>query len=123
MHSLISLVYSLGVLLTTVVHILSSIVDTGSFFPQGHPRLISALSKVYDRLLERPTPLDGNREILVTDGAYEALYTAILGFVNPGDEVIIVEPYFDCYEPMVKLGGGTPKYAPLRPVCVRGVIQ
>ncbi len=84
---------------------------------QGHPRLITALGKVYDRLMHREaTPLEGNKEILVTDGAYEALYTAILGLVCPGDEVIIVEPYFDCYEPMVKLAGGTPKYIALRPV-------
>jgi aspartate/methionine/tyrosine aminotransferase len=56
------------------------------------------------------------KEVLVTDGAYEALFTSIMGFVNPGDEVIIIEPYFDCYEPMVKLAGGTPRYIALAPV-------
>ena len=58
------------------------------------------------------------KEVLVTDGAYEALFTAILGHVNPGDEVIIVEPYFDCYEPMVKLAGGTPRFISLKPVTI-----
>ena len=83
---------------------------------QGHPRLVNALSQLYTKLLARPEALDPNKEILVTDGAYEALFCAILGHVNPGDEVIIIEPYFDCYEPMVKLAGGTPVFISLKPV-------
>jgi len=35
--------------------------------------------------------------------------------VNPGDEVVIIEPYFDCYEPLVLLAGGTPKFIALKP--------
>lgn len=49
-------------------------------------------------------------------GAYGALFCAVQGLINPGDEALIIEPYFDCYEPMVKVAGGIPYYCPLRPV-------
>merc|ERR1712223_533276 len=80
----------------------------------GHPRLIDALSRLYTRLLNRPN-FNAQTELLVTAGAYEALFCAIMGNVDPGDEVIIIEPYFDCYEPMVRLAGGIPKFIALAP--------
>ena len=77
---------------------------------------MGAIANLYTKLVDRPVPIDPVKEVLVTDGAYEALFTAIMGHVNPGDEVIIIEPYFDCYEPMVRLAGGTPVFISLKPV-------
>lgn len=78
----------------------------------GHPRLINALSKLYSGLIGRE--LNPKSEILTTFGAYEALYSTITGHVDEGDEVIIIEPFFDCYEPMVKYAKGVPRFVPLR---------
>lgn len=78
----------------------------------GHPRLVNVLSTLYSKLVDRK--VDPFSEIIVTSGAYEALYATIQGHVDDGDEVIIIEPFFDCYEPMVKTSGGIPRFIPLR---------
>lgn len=56
---------------------------------------------------------DPNTEITVTSGATEALYAAITAVVKPGDEVVILEPCYDCYAPAIRLNGGIPIYVPL----------
>lgn len=51
---------------------------------------------------------DENKEITVTNGATQALYLAITAFVYPGDEVIVLKPAYDSYEPAIQLNGGIP---------------
>lgn len=81
---------------------------------QGHPRLVNAISKLYSKLLNRN--IDANNEVLVTAGAYEALFATLQGHTSPGDEWIIIEPFFDCYVPMVESAGGVARFIPLKPV-------
>ena len=53
-------------------------------------------------------------EITVTSGATEALFSAIMALVHPGDEVIVFEPAYDSYAPVVQLAGGVPVFVTLR---------
>ena len=59
--------------------------------------------------------LDWTTEIMVTSGGTEALGSALLGLIEPGDEVILVEPLYDCYLPIVQRGGGIPRFVRLEP--------
>ncbi|CAF4520376.1 unnamed protein product [Rotaria sp. Silwood1] len=79
----------------------------------GHRRLVEALSNVYSLYFNRK--LDPFKEILIASGAYSSLFNAIHSIINPRDEVILIEPFFDCYEPMVRSAGGIVKSIPLRP--------
>ena len=51
---------------------------------------------------------DAETEITLTAGATQALYSAITAFIHPGDEVIVLKPAYDSYEPTVKINGGKP---------------
>lgn len=53
---------------------------------------------------------DAATEITVTAGATQAILTAVLCSVRPGDEVVVIEPVYDSYVPAIKLAGGTPVY-------------
>lgn len=57
---------------------------------------------------------DPATEITVTSGATEALYAAIAAVVHKDDEVIVIEPAFDCYVPAIELNGGIPVFVKLR---------
>src|SRR5690606_19358484 len=69
---------------------------------------------------EKVARLHGHRydpatDITVTAGASEGLFVSILALVHPGDEVIIVEPFYDLYVPAIRLAGGTPVSVPMSP--------
>ena len=59
--------------------------------------------------------VDPTREVLVTSGATEALSDAINALVEPGDEVVLIEPLYDCYLPLVKRAGGVPRLVRVTP--------
>ncbi len=79
----------------------------------GVPALRAAIAaKVADLYAAR---VDPDREVTVTSGATEALFCAIAAVVNPGDEVIVFDPAYDSYEPVVRLQGGRTLHVPMHP--------
>ena len=59
--------------------------------------------------------INAQSEVMVTVGAYGSLFNALSGFISDGDEVIIIEPFYDCYAPMSVIAGAKCKFVPLRP--------
>ena len=58
---------------------------------------------------------DPGNEVTITAGATQAILTIILAIVHPGDEVIVLDPCYDSYEPNIELAGGTAVHVPLAP--------
>ncbi len=59
--------------------------------------------------------VDWEREVMVTSGATEALTAALLGLIEPGDEVVLFAPAYDSYAPMLRRAGATPRWINLYP--------
>jgi methionine aminotransferase len=78
----------------------------------GMPALRSIISEVIQRSFNNVA--DPETEITITSGATEAIYAAIAAFITPGDEVIVFDPSYDSYNPVVRLNGGTPVHINLR---------
>ncbi len=72
----------------------------------GIPQLNNALAARWQRLTGQT--IDPDTQVSVTNGCTEAIAATCLGLINPGDEVIIFEPYYDSYKPCIEMSGGIP---------------
>jgi len=79
----------------------------------GLPGLRAAVAAHYARF--QGLDLDPQTEVMVTSGATEALAGAILALIEPGDEVVLFEPMYDAYLPLVRRAGGVPRFVTLTP--------
>jgi methionine aminotransferase len=130
---------------TTIFTVMSALaaeknaVNLGQGFPDFacDPRLLDAVNDAMRAGLNQYPPMAGvpalrqavadkleaahgkryhaNDEITITAGATQAILTAILAIVRPGDEVIVLEPCYDSYLPNIALAGGTVVRVPLTP--------
>ncbi|KAJ8331186.1 arylformamidase [Batrachochytrium dendrobatidis] len=73
---------------------------------EGHPKLVQELALFYSSKLGRQ--IDPLTEIVTTVGATEAIYSTIQAFVDVGDEVILMQPFYDSYPASILLAGGKP---------------
>ncbi len=92
-----------------------AVIDGDNQYPSmmGLPELRAAIADHYKRF--HGVAIDAASETMVTSGATEALTAAILATVKPGDEVVLFQPVYDSYLPIVRLAGGVPKFVTLRP--------
>jgi aspartate/methionine/tyrosine aminotransferase len=79
----------------------------------GLPELRSAVASHYHRW--QGLDLDPEAEVMVTSGATEAIAGALLALIEPGDEVVLFEPMYDAYLPLVRRAGGVPRFVTLQP--------
>jgi L-glutamine---4-(methylsulfanyl)-2-oxobutanoate aminotransferase len=78
----------------------------------GVPALRQAIAERYGPLLGRE--LDPDAEITVTSGCTEAVAASFLGLINPGDEIVLIEPFYDSYPACASLAGAVPKFVQLQ---------
>lgn len=79
----------------------------------GLPELRQAVAGHYGRT--QGLDLDWSAEVTITSGATEALASAFFALIEPGDEVIVFQPVYDAYLPLIRRAGGTPKLVRLQP--------
>jgi aminotransferase len=75
--------------------------------------LREAIAEKFER--SQGVAVDSERELTVCCGSTEAMMAAMLAIINPGDEVVIFEPFYENYGPDAILSGATPRFVPLRP--------
>jgi methionine aminotransferase len=71
-------------------------------------RLAEKMQKLYG------VQIDAANEINITSGGTQAIYTAIAAVIHEGDEVIVIEPAYDCYVPAILIHGGKPLFSQLK---------
>jgi len=79
----------------------------------GIPELRAAVASRYTGLLGRS--VDPDNEVTVTCGCTEALTACFLGLIDPRDEIVVIEPYYDSYPVGIAMAGAIPRYVTLRP--------
>jgi aspartate/methionine/tyrosine aminotransferase len=91
------------------------LVDGHNQYPpmMGLPELRQAVAANNKRF--HGLDVDWQTEVLVTSGATEALGDCLFGLIEPGDEVVLIEPLYDSYLPIVRRAGGIPKLVRLEP--------
>ncbi len=79
----------------------------------GARSLRQAIARKFERLYG--VPVDPEREVTVTCGSTEAMIATLLAILNPGDEVVVFEPFYENYGPDAILSGAVPRFVRLRP--------
>lgn len=78
----------------------------------GVPALRKVIAEAVDKTYQRST--DFETEVTVTAGGTEAIFATIAALVRAGDEVIVFDPSYDCYDPAIRLNGGIPIHINLK---------
>jgi aspartate/methionine/tyrosine aminotransferase len=92
-----------------------AVIDGPNQYPpmRGTQQLREAVAEHYGRL--QGVELDWRTEVTVTSGATEALAAALLAVLEPGDEVVLFEPMYDSYLPMLRRAGAAARFVRLLP--------
>lgn len=96
-------------------HAAEAVISGWNQYPpmMGMPELRGAVAAHYRHW--QGLDLDPESEVMVTSGATEALAGALLALIAPGDEVVLFEPMYDAYLPLVRRAGGVPRFVTLQP--------
>ncbi len=92
-----------------------ALIDGPNQYPPmlGIPALRQAVAAHNKRFYD--LDFDWQTEVMITSGATEALADSLMGLIEPGDEVVLIEPLYDCYLPMIRRAGGVPKLVRVTP--------
>jgi aspartate/methionine/tyrosine aminotransferase len=92
-----------------------AVMDGWNQYPpmMGTPELRQAVAAHYRH--HQGLDLDWESEVMVTSGATEALAGALMALIEPGDEVVLFQPLYDAYLPLVRRAGGVPRLVNLKP--------